>query len=109
MTAYVCSLYVCAGPVKDVQQLLIELREVDDWYTFGAYLGVPVKQLKKIRAEKHDVDRSKVDLFDQWLSITPAASWRTVVFALEMTDYLVLASTVKSRYLVQQVEGEDSC
>lgn len=93
------------GLVKDVRQLLEELREVDDWYTFGGYLGVPVKQLKKIRSFKYDVEQSKIDLFDHWLAITPAASWKMVVRALEMTDYLVLACSLKNKYLLKQLKS----
>lgn len=106
MTAVVTSsLYACAGvDPPTVQQLLSELRTVDDWYSFGIALGVPVSKLREIEASNPQggVKRWRIDMLQYWLDTAPTASWKDVSRALQQTDHLMLAATVKSRYLWEQ-------
>ena len=90
-----------------LQQLLKELKTVDNWFIFGVYLGVPHSQLKKIKLSYHseEIELCKVDLLQYWLDNNVSASWKDVIRALEQTDQLVLAATVKQKYLCGD-EGE---
>ena len=85
-------------------QLLLEaLKDFDDWFVFGAFLGVPVKQLRKIESShlRGDfLDRCKIDMLQYWLDNNVNASWKDVARALEQIDQLVLATAVKHKYLL---------
>ena len=74
---------------------------MDDWYMFGAMLGVSVKQLKAIRSSNPHggVKQWLVDMFEIWLDKNRHASWKDIVQALEQTDQLALAARVKIKYL----------
>ena len=83
-----------------VQNLLEELKEVDDWYLFGAYLGVPVYKLNEIQSEhKGVVERCKLNMLQYWLDNTLTASWREVIRVVEQMDKLALAAKLKRKYL----------
>ena len=88
-------------PVPTVHLLAKELKEVNDWYTFGVALDIPVRQLRIIQSSNPHagVDRWLVDMFEYWLSSNPDASWKDIIQALEQTDQLVLAAEVKIKYL----------
>ena len=90
-----------------VQSLLEELKEVDDWYLFGAYLGVPVYKLKKIQStsEHRGVERCKLDMLQYWLNTTMTASWKDIARALEQLDKLTLAAKLKRKYLLTMTSG----
>ena len=87
-----------------LQRLLEELKDVDNWFVFGIFLGVPEKQLQKIesthRGEIAWIERCKIDMLQYWLDNNVTASWKDVVQALKQTDQLVLAETVKQKYLL---------
>ena len=84
-----------------LQQLLKELKTIDNWFVFGVYLSVPYSQLQKINLSHHseEIELCKVDLLQYWLNNNVSASWKDVVRALEQIDQLVLAATVKQKYL----------
>ena len=89
-----------------MQSLLEELKEVDDWYMFGAYLGVPVHKLKEIQSEhKGIVERCKLDMLQYWLNTTMIASWSDIARALEQMDKLSLAAKLKRKYLWSMTSG----
>ena len=74
---------------------------------FGVYLGVPYSQLQRIKSSHHleEIELCKVDMLQYWLDNSVSASWKNVVQALEQIDQLVLAATVKQKYLCGD-EGE---
>ena len=88
-------------PLPTVHLLVKELKEVNDWYTFGVALDIPVRQLRIIQSSNPHagVDRWLVDMFEYWLSSNSDASWKDIIQALEQTDQLVLAAEVKMKYL----------
>ena len=88
-----------------VQSLLEELKEVDDWYLFGAYLGVPVHKLNEIQSEHKGVERCKLDMLQYWLNTTMTASWRDITRALGQMDKLTLAAKLKRKYLWSMTSG----
>ena len=81
-----------------VSLLLEELKEVTDWYMLGAYLNVPVHELKKINPQD-GVERCKLEVLQFWLNTTISASWQHIARALELLDMLTLAARLKSKYL----------
>ena len=96
-------------PPPTLQQLLDELNKLDDWYVFGVRLNVPVSELRKIESNpKGSVERYKIDMLQYWLDNNVTASWKDVVRALEQTNQLVLAETVKQKYLLSDTvdQGE---
>ena len=94
-------LFYTDTPPPTVQQLLSELNEVDDWYTFGVVLGITVRKLREIQASNSQgrVQRWKIDMFQFWLDSTPTASWEGIIRALEQADHVTLAVKLRSKYL----------
>ena len=93
-----------------VQTLLEELKEVDDWYLFGAYLGVPVYKLNEIQSEHRGiVERCKLNMLQYWLNTTMTASWRDIARAVEQMDRLTLAAKLKRKYLWGSPTPEGMC
>ena len=98
-------------PVPTLKQLLKELEKVGKWFVFGIYLDVPVDQLEKIESshQQKDLERCKIDMLQYWLDNNVNASWKNVVRALEQTDQLVLAETVKHKYLLSTTADQGEC
>ena len=84
-----------------LQLLLIELKDLKDWFIYGATLGIAVHSLRVIESSYHQNQkgRCKLDMLERWLNTNLDASWKDVVRALEQTDQLVLAATIKQKYL----------
>ena len=84
-----------------LQLLLIELKGLQNWFTYGVFLGIALPTLKLIESSYHQnqIDRCKIDMLEHWLNTNLDASWKDVVRALEQTDQLKLAATVKQKYL----------
>ena len=85
-----------------IQLLLEDLKDLDNCrFVFGVHLRVPVKQLNKIESNRQgELERCKIDMLQYWLDNNVSASWKDVARALEQTDQLVLAATVKRKYLL---------
>ena len=94
---------LCVGiSFPTLQRLLEELKDVDNWFVSGIPLGVPVKQLQKIESShRGDNYREMQDRHATDNNVTP--SWKDVVRALEQTNQLVLAETVKQKYLLHDL------
>ena len=70
-------------------------------------MGVPVKQLQKIESlHRGELERCKIDMLQYWLDNDVNASWKDVVRALEHTNQLVLAETVKQKYLLSDTADQ---
>ena len=87
-------------PPPTVQLLLVELHEVDDWFTFGVALGVTIRKLREIQTSNPQggVQCWMTDMFQFWLDSTPTASWEDVIRALEQLDHGALAARLRSKY-----------
>ena len=88
-------------PLLTVAVLLEELKEVDDWYMLGAYLNVPVRELKKLKSAyaQDGVERCKLEMLQYWLDTTMTASWKDIARALEQLNMLTLAARLKLKHL----------
>ena len=104
-------LLLCVGiSFPTLQRLLEELKDVDNWFVLGIFLGVPVKQLQKIESShRGDLERCKIDMLQYWLDNNVTPSWKDVVRALEQTNQIVLAETVKHRYLLSTTADQGGC
>ena len=89
-------------PIPTVELLIKELKDVTNWYVFGATLGIPVSKLDCIKKDYSDVGDRKVQMFYFWLQYKLDASWKTVIQALEQNNYLVLAATLSKEYLLSE-------
>ena len=83
-----------------LQQLLNALKKLKNWFVFGAVLGIPVTELKKIESShQEDSDIRKLDMLQYWLHSKLNPTWDEVILALEQTDQLALATRIKHDYL----------
>ena len=90
--------FVLSG-APTLKKLLEALKKLENWFLFGAMLGVPVSKLKKIESENpKDSDRCKLEMLQYWLDTELIPTWNEVVRTLEKTDQLVLAAEVKHGY-----------
>ena len=69
---------------------------------FGVRLGVPVRTLRKLEAERKPLDRCMTDMLYHWLNNTLEPTWKMkelVVKALEQIDRAVLADQIKRKFV----------
>ena len=101
-------MFVFPGTLLTVQQVIKELKKLDDWFVFGVALDVPVSELRKIESScpRGSVERCKIETIQYWLDNNADASWKELARALELIDQLVLAATVKHKYLWTPCEQE---
>ena len=91
-----------------LQQLLNALKKLENWFMFGATLGVPVSQLKKIESNHHkDSDRCKLEMLQYWLDSNSDTTWNEIVQGLEETDQLALANQIKHNLESATVNEEE--
>ena len=83
-----------------VELLVKELKDVTNWYVFGATLGIPLSKLDSIKKENSDVEEQMIKMFQFWLQYKVDASWKMVIQALEQNNYIVLAATLNRNYLL---------
>ena len=82
-----------------LKKLLEALKKLENWFLFGAMLGVPVSELKKIEFNHpKDSDRCKLEMLQYWLDTEVVPTWNEVVRTLEKIDQLALAAGVKDEY-----------
>ena len=85
----------------EFQHLLKSLKNLKDWFLFGAMLGVPVSEPRKIELQHpKELERCKLEMLQYWLDNKLVPTWNEVVKALEETDQLVLAAQIKFDYLL---------
>ena len=72
-----CCMY--AG-ISFLRQLLEELKDVDNWFVLGIFLGVPVKQLQEIESShRGEVEGCMIAMLQYWLNKNVTPSWKDVV------------------------------
>ena len=74
---------------------------MNDWYSLGVALLVPVSKLQEIMASSPQggIARWRIDLLQYWLDSTPTASWSDIITALEKIGHHTLSARLKSKYL----------
>ena len=89
---------VLIGPT--LLDLMEELNEVVEWFTFGVFLKIPYHKLKAIECDYWTVRERQRDMFAWWLNSTPKEEikWSTIVHTLSRIHYLALAQKIALKY-----------
>ena len=95
----------------DLQSLLKYLSMLVEWETFGALVGVPSEELRRIKEEHGSVQSRVMHLLDYWVKNDGNVSWDRVVEALEsIPKEKYLADKIPLKYkrpqAIQSVESE---
>ena len=84
-------------PVPDLPDLVSELQDVNDWVTFGLYLGIKMPRLEAIKVDCPTLGECRTQLLNEWQKkVTP--TWSAVVQALEGIGMRRLASELAKKY-----------
>ena len=85
-----------------VPELDVSLRGLTDWQQFGLHLpGIQPSDITVIEKDKHgDSKNQKLALYQQWLSVCPAASWKDVINALEIIREMTIAKSVRDKHTI---------
>ena len=94
-SARYCEVIMDKGSLSD------ELSTVVEWYQLGMKLGVPDYKLDEIqRNHPHEgVGRWRVEVLALWLRLTPNASWRNVMKALQRMGENTLAEKIRHKHI----------
>lgn len=96
---YVAHLDVqsCDGNLMELEELLAELSEVTDWFSFGINLEIPEARLKEIEKKWESVESCKREMLTEWMQLAHP-SWKAVVIALAGIDMKDLAIKISNKY-----------
>ena len=84
-------------PVPDLPDLVSELQDVNDWVTFGLYLGIKIPRLEAIKVDCPTLGECRTQLLNEWQKkVTP--TWFAVVQALVGIGMRRLASELVQKY-----------
>ena len=74
---------------------------MNDWYSLGVALLVPVSKLKEIKSSspQEGIAQWRIDLLQYWLDSTPTASWSDIITALEKIGHHTLSARLRTKYL----------
>ena len=94
-------LYCTGITTPTIHQLTEELAGMNDWYSLGVALLVPVSKLQEIMAlsPQGGIARWRIDLLQYWLDSTPTASWSDIITALEKIGHHTQSTRLRSIYL----------
>ena len=84
-----------------IHQLTEELAGMNDWYSLGVALLVPVSKLQEIMvlSPQGGIARWRINLLQHWLDSTPTASWSDIITALEKIGHHTLSAILRTKYL----------
>ena len=68
-------------PVPELLDLVRELRSVNNWKTFGLYLGIKIEKLNAIEMERPTIDERRTMMLEEWQN-NMIPTWSAVVQAL---------------------------
>ena len=89
-------MFDCSGEVK-LKDLVNELKDVIDWFTFGYYLGLGTGTLQTVRRDRGDVDSCRREMLSLWMR-EHEPTWYKVVAALVEMKLYNLAVKIASKY-----------
>lgn len=91
--------------LNDLMELAYELEPIEDWITLGLYLGVRYSELMSIEKDYHDRRVCKHEVLSRWLQGSCNCTWRRVVEVLIQMGMMVVADTIKCKYLTLTIGG----
>ena len=86
-------------PLDDLEQLVQELEPVKEWFTLGLYLGLKDDELTEIEAGHPESIQCKREVLSRWLRKGHNSTWRRVIEVLMQMGEIVVADTIKLKYL----------
>ena len=90
---------VVAGVPLTPSNVMREVREVEDWWGevgLGHYLCIPESKREEIRQKFPDEMEQKKQLITYWINTNPLASWRRLIWALDMIKETKTADSIRS-------------
>ena len=81
----------------ELADLVSELQEVNDWVTFGLYLGIKIWRLRAIEKECQTIGERRTQMLEEWQN-NEIPTWSAVVQALVGTGMRCLASELAQRH-----------
>ena len=83
--------------IPELSDLMIELQDVNDWVTFGHYLGIGMPKLEAIKENCPSLGECRIQMLNEWQkNSTP--TWSAVVQALEEIGMRRLASELAQNH-----------
>ena len=80
-------------PAAELADLVSELHEVNDWVTFGLYLGIKIWRLRAIEKECQTIGERRTQMLEEWQN-NEIPTWSAVVQALVGIGMRRLASEI---------------
>ena len=81
----------------ELEELLAELSEVTDWFSFGVNLEISEDRLKEIENKWESVESCKREMLTVWMQ-QAHPSWKAVVIALAGINMKDLAIKISNKY-----------
>ena len=82
-----------------LEELVVELEPVTNWFVLGLHLGVPVDELRSIQSEHMSTEYSRIKMLAIFLeSAATKATWLEIVIGLTTIGELQLARAIASKY-----------
>ena len=93
----------------DINEVVTKLTDVDQWFSLGIQLSVPIADLKKIDVDYTGLDRKKAEMLFKWQRLGKGVSWQSLIRALNGIDEIGLARTLASQLGKQSVSQSLTC
>ena len=84
-------------PAAELADLVTELQEVNDWVTFGLYLGIKIWRLRAIEKECQTIGERRTQMLEEWQN-NETPTWPAVVQALVGIGMRRLASELAQKH-----------
>ena len=87
--------FLCTA--AELTDLVRELQEVNNWITFGLYLGIEMSRLEAIKVDCPTLEDRRTQMLSEWQKkVTP--TWSAVVQALDKMGMRRLASELAQKH-----------
>ena len=84
-----------------LNNLVLAVSDVADWFSLGLQLGLPSATLEIIAADSSikDIKSKRLAMLSEWLKYDTAASWEKLAAALDVIGENVVAANVRSQFM----------
>ena len=93
----------------DINEVVKKLTDVDQWFSLGIQLSVPITDLKKIDVDYTGSDRKRAEMLFKWQRLGKGVSWQSLIRALNGIEEIGLARTLASQLGKQSVSQSLTC
>ena len=81
----------------NINEVVKKLTDVDQWFSLGIQLSVPIADLKKIDVDYTGSDRKRAEMLFKWQRLGKGVSWQSLIRALIGIEEIGLARTLASQ------------